>query len=546
MLKGMDGNMGESRQELVTLVSIVKEHALTQPDKEALIFKKETLTYRELDERITAAGELLAKMGIKKGDRVLFTALSRPDMAFVYLGIQYAGGIVVFMDRNATPENALSIYEDTQASLFLTDRPMKGYEDQVSLYSLKKFVAQVEERVSAGGLSDTYSMPDPEDVAEMIFTTGTTGRPKGVMLSYRALHRIWLNNIEGVGITKEDRMLLPLPLCHSLGLRMLRMTLYLGGTVVLQNGFTFAKELENNIRSFGCTAMVTVPASFELVKNQMQESFTPVIGLLRSIEVGAGSLSLRQKKEFDALLPDTRITNTWGSSETGGAIFLNLHEAAAVSRNALETGDSGPDPEKPLTERVTSIGKPLPGVQVRALDPDGKPLDHTDRDHPGRLALNGPFVMSGYWNRPEQTADALRDGWLVTNDLVYFDRDGFVYMLGRADDIINVGGEKVSPIEVENLASEYSHIKECACIAAPDEVLGQVPVLLMAVDETYEQDGLEGLKTYLSRKMERFKLPADYMIVDELPRNRMKKPDRKEMKRLWKEAHPDTGKNDLH
>jgi len=520
--------MKTEKQELVTLIARIKELAKTQPEKDALLFKKEKLTYAQLDRRVEAAGKLLADMGIRKGDRVLFSALSKPDMPVVYLGIQYCGGIVVFMDKNATPENALAIYEDTQAALFLTDRPMKGYEDKVRLYSLRQFCGQVEETVSAGGDEKNeagYVLPDPGDVAEMIFTTGTTGRPKGVMLSYRAIHRIWLNNIEGVGVTKEDRMLLPLPLCHSLGLRMLRMTLYLGGTVVLQNGFTFAKELETNIRSFSCTAMVTVPASFELVKNQMQDSFAPVIGMLRSIEVGAGSLSLRQKKEFDALLPTTRITNTWGSSETGGAIFLNLHEAAAVSREAEEGGSA---------QRITSIGKPLPGVMVRALDPEGKSLEHTDKDHPGRLALKGDFVMSGYWNREEQTKDALRDGWLVTNDLVYFDDEGFVYMLGRADDIINVGGEKVSPIEVENIASEYGPIKECACIAAPDEILGQVPVLLMAVDETYEEEGLDGLKTFLSRRMERFKLPADYMIVEALPRNRMKKPDRNAMKELWK------------
>ena len=138
--------MDNHTQDSFTLVSRVKELALTQPEKEALIFKKESLTYAGLCERIGKAGALLAQMGIRKGDRVLFTALSKPEMAVVYLGIQYCGGIVVFMDKNATPENALSIYEDTQASLFLTDKPMKGYEDRVRIFSLKQFCADVEER----------------------------------------------------------------------------------------------------------------------------------------------------------------------------------------------------------------------------------------------------------------------------------------------------------------------------------------------------------------------------------------------------------------
>ena len=258
--------------------------------------------------------------------------------------------------------------------------------------------------------------------------------------------------------------------------------------------------------------MVIVPASLELTRSQMQENFREIVGRLRYIEVGAGSLSLRQRRDYTRILPDTQIGNTWGSSETGGALFTRVNDIAA-------------DPV-----RCVTIGRPLESVEVIALGQDGEILAHTDEEHPGRLALRGDMVMSGYMNRPEATRDALRDGWLVTNDLVYMGDDGYVYMLGRADDIINVGGEKVSPVEVENIASEYEAMRECACIGVPDDVLGQIPVLLVVENEGFS---LDELKVYLSSRMERFKVPQKYLSIPALPRNRMKKPDRKEMRRLW-------------
>ena len=499
-----------------TLVQRIAELAEIQPDKPAVCFKKDMLTYARLYELVKAAGTLLRKMGLQRGDRVLYTALSKPEAVVTLLGIQYAGCIVVAMDKNATPENGWTIYEDTTASLYLTDRSMKGYEDRCRVYSLKEFYTQCTELAESSYETLEYTMPEPEDIAEMIFTTGTTGKPKGVMLSYRAVYHISINTRDGIGILPEDRVLVPLPLNHSLALREMRAAFWQGCTVVLQNGFTFARDMEENIKELGCTGMVIVPASFELTRAQMQNRFSDIVGQLRYIEVGAGSLSVRQRKDFSKLLPNTRLNNTWGSSETGGALFTNVN---LVSE----------DPVK-----VAAIGKPLGCLEIKVLGPEGETLTQTDKDHPGRLALKGDMVMSGYWNRPEATEDALRDGWLVTNDLVYTDEEQYVYMLGRADDIINVGGEKVSPIEVENIASEYPSMKECACIGVPDpnEVLGQIPVLFVVKEEGYSEDDL---KVYLAAHMERFKIPQEFVSVPELPRNRMKKLDRKEMKRLWEQ-----------
>ena len=498
------------------LAEHVLELAKCQPDKPALLFKKDSLSYRAFAERIVKCASFLSGLGIRKGDRVLFTALSKPETVVVYLGIQYAGAVAVSMDKNATPEAGWQIYSDTEASLYITDKPCGEYKEQMRIFSLRELYHVCVEASADPAELYEYNAPDKEDIAEMIFTTGTTGKPKGVMLSYRAVYQISKNTIDGIGILPEDRVLVPLPLNHSLALRELRGALWQGATVVLQNGFTFARDLEKNIVDLGCTGMVTVPASLELTRSQMQDSFSKIVGKLRYMEVGAGSLTVRQRKEFTALLPETRLNNTWGSSETGGALFTNVNEVVK-------------DPVQ-----IAVIGKPLSSVIIRMLDADGQEMLHTDHDHPGRLALKGDMVMSGYWNREAETKDALRSGWLVTNDMVYTDEVGYVYMLGRADDIINVGGEKVSPVEVENLAGEFPAIRECACIGVPDpkETLGQIPVLFLVEGEGFS---LEELKKYLPTRMERFKVPQEFVAVDALPRNRMKKLDRKAMRALWEQ-----------
>lgn len=502
-----------------TLVNRVSALAAQHPDKLAVAFKKETLTYAELKDRMVRIGRRLAALGVKNGDRVLLSATSKPEMVAAYLGVQYAGGVVVFVDKNATQDNALFIYQDTDAVLFLTDKPMKQHDGLCRVHSLRAIFQEGAE----GELS--YVLPKGDALAELLYTSGTTGTPKGVMLTYNAVYHIWMNTIEGIGIRESDRILLPLPLNHSFALRVLRAYLYRGASVVLQNGFTFAKEIENNLLAYQCTAIAIVPASVETVDRQMQDRFAEIMGRFRYIEVGAGSLTVEQRKRLTAQLPHTTLYNTWGSSESGGALFCNVTEVAA-------------DPVK-----IAAVGKPLPCVEVRALDAQGEP-QASDREHPGRMAIKGEMEMSGYWNRPELTAETLQDGWLITSDMVYLDEAGYVYMLGRADDIINVGGEKVSPVEVENIAGEYEHIKECACIGVPDpdNVLGSVPVLFVVPkDNAYAP---EDMARYLAQRMERYKLPARYIPLLALPRNRMKKLDRKALRLLWEQQGGDSLMNE--
>lgn len=493
-----------------TLIKRIEVLAKEQPEKAALAFKNQIVSYRKLADRMRNVASRMTEMGITKGDRVMFSAVSKPEMAVLYLATQYIGGIAVFVDKNITPNKAIEMYEDSGARVFFTDKPLKGYEEKCNVYSLKKAYNE------CGKTLAEYCIPNENDIAELIYTSGTTGIAKGCMLTYKAIRSIWNNTIDGIGITGDDITLIPLPLNHSFALRVLRSCLYMGATVVLQNGFTFAKEIENNLERFACTSIAIVPASVETIAKQMQDKFPEIMGRFKYIEVSAGALTTEQRKRLVAQLPNTIIHNTWGSSETGGVLFLNVTDTV---HNRLD--------------KIATLGKPISGAEIKTIDDKGNSIE-SDPSHPGRMAIKGDMNMIGYWNKPELSEHTIIDGWLVTGDMIYEDKDGYLYMLGRADDIINVGGEKVSPIEVENVASEYEGVSECACIGVedPNGVLGSVPVLFYVVSKNNNCDKDE-LRQFLSQKLERYKVPEYFFELIALPRNAMQKIDRAALKMIW-------------
>ena len=495
---------------MITLVEAVRRHAAEQPDKPALHFRDKSLTYRQLWRQVSLLGGYLQSLGVEPGDRIMLTGASRPEYVVSLLAVQLAGGVTVPVDRNPKPATLSYIRQLTGAKLYLST--LKKGPEGLRLIPYAEALAAAEELDSEA----TPVSADPDRLTELLFTTGTTGTPKGASHTLRCLAANMENTRSGIGIRGDDIILLPLPLNHSFGMRVLRAYLLAGGTVVLQNGFGFARETELNIQQFHCTAMACVPSSMDLMLRQMEDRAGRIFGQLRYIEFGAGALSVQRRKELTALLPNTELFNVWGSSETGGCLFLHVNR----------------QPEK-----ITSAGRPLEGIEVRLLSQeDGTPLEGRGPDVVGKLSLRGQMQMVGYYGKPELTAAALRDGWLVTNDLVWRDADGFVYMLGRADDIINVGGEKASPVEIENQASQCPGVAECACIGVADTegVLGEIPALYI-VPERSPFDPAAVVK-FLTPLLEGYKLPKKFVLVDALPRNAMGKLDRKALRRMWSDA----------
>ena len=495
-----------------TLIESFLFNASKHPDKFCVGFGKNRLTYSDVAHKVRVAAKILAeKYCIKRGDYVMISGLSLPDYVIALLSAQHLGAVTVPVDKLVKRETLTALIDYLKPSVYLAETKDDFVNTRkVSLFSVTR--AEGDEIVSAPRVVEMTS------VAEMLFTTGTTGLPKGAMLGYNSIRGITRNTIAGVGMCESDVVLIPLPLNHSVGMRVLRSALTVGASVVLQNGFAFAQEIEENINNFACTSLVCVPTSIEVVRNQMQARFAEVMGRLRYIEFGAGSLNVAMKKKLVEELPNTIIFNTWGSSETGGAIFLNVSD----------------NPTK-----YAALGRPVEGVEFATLREDGSFGPAHDAESAGRMALKGDMRMLGYYNLSEETANALRGEWLVTNDLAYSDEDGYVYMLGRADDIINVGGEKVAPVEVENIAQTFEGVRECACIGVPDKLMGQVPALYYVPDSSDFDVG--AFEKYMALMAERYQVPKHYIRIPELPRNRMSKLDRKALKKLWEASNKNAG-----
>jgi long-chain acyl-CoA synthetase len=460
-----------------------------------------------------------------RGDRVLYRGYSRPSAVAALLAIQWIRGTAVPLDPQAAPEAVHAVYIETEASCLLSDRPADQKLPDMRCMSLQDLYENAVPMNLSFEDPGPYpavnhlvensagSRTDAEEIGEILFTSGSTGKPKGVMLSRKALYHIMKNTAEGIGFREEDVLLLPLPLYHSFGLRELSASLYRGALVVLQNGFTFSGDLQENLRRYACTRFATVPAGIELLRKQLGSRFYETMHGFKSIEVSAGALSPAQRSWLVHTLPDTVIWNVWGSSETGGALFLNVTEAVL----------SG------IPQRIKAAGKPCPGVKVKIIP---------DAERCGRLALQGSMLLSGYWKQPERTAGTLQNGWCITGDAAEIDADGYVHLLGRADSMINMGGEKIAPYEIETAAEESGLLSECACIGVPDpqNILGEVPILLCVPRDT--DDFMNRMNHFLRVRLSEKRMPRYLLALDVLPRNAAGKINRAALLQIWNERNP--------
>ncbi|MBP5160293.1 MAG: acyl--CoA ligase [Lachnospiraceae bacterium] len=489
------------------LIEMIVQHAEEQPDKTALASKSEVLTYAALVRRIKTVALRLAELGIAKGDKVLLSAPTRNETVIAYLATQYIGAVTVFIDKNMPLSNISYIYREVGSNLFISSTEPDGSEGMrhIQLLNLCE---------DGDAAEIAYSRPEDDALAEMLYTSGSTGRPKGVVHTNGSVTALLRNTAKGTGVTRDDVILLPLPLNHSFALRVMRAYFYSGGTIVLQNGFTFIKIMEDNIENFGVTGVIMVPATIEKLYRQMGDGFSKTLGRLRYVEVGAGALTVRQRKVFAKALGQTTLFNTWGSSETGGVFFFNVSEYVDDD------------------EALSALGYPIENVEVR-IDESLVPPEDALFEGLGRICLKGSMIMDCYWNQPDVTADALRGEWIVTGDLGYRDARGMIHMVGRSDDMINVGGEKVAPIEVENAA--IGGIRECACVGVPDEegILGEVPAFFYVPDS--DEVNEQSLKRSFSENLERYKVPVLYIRMDALPRNAMGKIRRGDLKKHFRE-----------
>ena len=446
----------------------------------------------------------LVDLGLRSGDRVALFGENSIPFAIAYFAVHAAGGIAVPIGSDVSAESVQQQLEDCAPSIVLAENP-----DKVPAGAARPLPAPEHWAESSVSFQPRCSVDRP---ADLLYTTGTTGRRKGVVLSHGNIASAATNINAFVGTSASDIEVVPIPLSHSFGLGRLRCWARIGHLLVLESGLRNPALLYRRLVDTRATGLAIVPAGVALLRRLIGGRFAEIGAHLRYVELGSAALSPDDRRFLTETLPTTRICHHYGLTEASRAAFCELHRDAV---------------------KPSSIGRAAPNVEIRIADEHGHPVGTAET---GEILVRGGMVMLGYWQQPELTHRTLRDGWLLSGDEGWMDGDGYVYLRGRKGDLINVGGLKVAPHEVERRLCEIPGVREAACVGTPDPrgVLGQVVKAFIVADR--EPNELE-IAQYLRRVLPEHELPRIVERVATLPKTESGKIKRAELRA--REAHAD-------
>ena len=476
------------------ILQALMQHADSQPDKKAIVVGSNEVTYAQLKANVQFAAGLLASMGMKAGDRIILSAHKDIEFVYLYLGAHILGVTNVIVDAESNEERLRYIEEKTQPKCCFGYESPNNKSIALSEFHLDEatpFVDEVE------GLR-------ADDVAEILFTTGTTGAPKGVCLSYANIYGSADNINQFIQNTQDDVEILGLPICHSFGLGRIRCNILKGATIVILGNFANVRQFFKAIEQYGATGFGVVPAAWAYIRKISGKRIEKYAPQIRYIEIGSAAMPLDTKKEMLEMFPDSRICMHYGLTEASRNCFVEFHDA----------------------EHIESIGKPVcEKVDVKIFDAEGNPVANGEK---GELCVKGNMVLLRYLE-DKDTEKAFFGDYFRTGDCGYMTDEGYIYLLGREKELINVGGKKVSPMEVEDAIIALG-VGDCVCVPMkdPDGIMGELVkcyVLEGSTELTFDQ-----IADMLKDKLEHFKLPVCYEWIDKIPQTSSGKKQRVNLK----------------
>jgi len=456
------------------------------------------LTYRELRKQVATAAKVLLARGHAKGDRIGIFAENSPFFIISYLGIIRAGLVAVPFQTDAAPETFLKIVTDAGIQdLFVSDRLVNRVRTWRQTAGLTLLSA-----ASLANAGDSLAVPLPEitsesDLAALMFTSGSTGSPKGVMVSHRNIECNSRDIISYLELTSRDRVLVVLPFHYCFGASLLHTHLMAGGSVVLNNSFKLYPEtVLQEMQQKECTGFAGVPSTYQILlrKSRFRELSFPA---LRWFQQAGGKLPDPQIAEILAAFPEIRYYLMYGQTE-GTARLSYL-------------------PPEHLADKLGSIGRGLPSTRLEVVKPDGKPVTSGSAET-GEIVAEGDNITLGYWNDPVETAKYFRNRKLHTGDIARVDEDGFIYVVEREREMIKSGGNRVSSKEVENVIAKMPQVVEVAVIGAPHELLGEA-IKAFIVPVPGSTLTTPEVKEHCRKYLPAFKVPEEVRLLNHMPHN---------------------------
>jgi acyl-CoA synthetase (AMP-forming)/AMP-acid ligase II len=490
--------------------------------KVALHHSGGALTYADLDERARRLAGYLASRGVGRGERVAILLPNLPEVALAYFGAIAAGAVAVPVNYRLSPPEVAYVLRDSGASALVTTRlqleKLAGQPEARAAATRLVVDGEAEGAIPFAAALEAAPRPEPEpaspgEVSTLLYTSGTTGFPKGAMISHANTLFNALNCRRVLGYREDDVGLVSLPMFHVTALHtQLVAFLAVGAAMVIQAEYDTQGMLEL-VSRHRITSLFFVPAIYKLVTLRPDLDRYD-LSAVRFAGYGGAPMAPETIQAIQRILPGVRLCNCYGLTESSSLATVLPPELAL--------------------SRAGSVGRAVPDTEAEVRDPLGARLPP---GKPGELYLRGPNIVQGYWGAPEKTAQAIRDGWLRTGDLARIDDDGIVTILDRVKDMINRGGEKIYGLEVENVLYAFPGVAEAAVVGVPHPVFGEVPAAFVVPlpDAALDPDEL---RRHCRDRLADYKVPVEFRLVERLPRNPGGKVLKQDLRRAFG-ARPD-------
>lgn len=470
-----------------SIVELIYNHSINNPNKLFIVDSNGTeTTYAQAWNSICKIASTLKNIyHVLPTQRVMVECNQNSLYLLACFACELIEAIYIPTEANSSADTLTNISIETDSSLWIYQHSTHPLIKSISFNDLLNNIPTEE----------MCSMPTSDRISQILFTTGTTGKSKGIAISNKANIALAENIMYGTNMQPDNVEIIPLPISHSHGLRCCFANILAGGTIVLINGLTRIDIFFQLLDKYKVTSIDISPNAATILLKLAKDKIKNYAQQLRYIQIGTAKLSEALKDELVSTFPNTHLYNFYGSTESGRSCVLDFSL---------------------YTDKPNCIGLPTINSHIIFTD-SNKQIINASSDNPGLLASSGPMNMDYYWNADSLTNEVLVDGYIYTNDLGYTDDQGFVYLLGRNNDVINFNGIKIAPEEIESIAVQYSSVTDACCIPIITEAQNQIPKLFISVDPT--NFNMTEFRSFLSKHIDSNKLPKQIEITSQIPRS---------------------------